>query len=137
MSFIYNYFFNDNSTPSERENAAAFKTMINDRKTTLKSEYKQYESEYKQAIQDAEVTYKRTKEQAKEDMERKIYVVLQREVDILLKTDEFSNSDAKTKAKVECFVSWMNNASKSCGHGSVDEKSATFAEEKQPELIQV
>jgi hypothetical protein len=29
------YLFNDNSTPSERENVVAFETMINDRKTTL------------------------------------------------------------------------------------------------------
>ncbi|KAG0244692.1 hypothetical protein B0O80DRAFT_462148 [Mortierella sp. GBAus27b] len=138
MSFIYNYFFNDNSTPAERENAAALKTMINERKSTLKTEYKQYESEYKQTVNEAEETYKRAKEQAKEDLQHKTLSALQREIDIILKTDEFANSDAKTKAKIEGFVSCMNNKFESRGHCKVEEQPATFADEKkQPELVHV
>ncbi|KAF9959830.1 hypothetical protein BGZ65_000017 [Modicella reniformis] len=137
MSFIYNYFFNDNFTPAERENAAALKAMINDHKSTLKTEYKQYESEYKQTVKDAEATYKRAKEQAKQDMERKTLDAVKREVDIILTTDEFSNSDAKTKAKVEGFVSWMNGEFESRDQCRDDHKAATFADEKQPDLISV
>lgn len=112
--------------------------MIDDHKTTLKAECKQYESEYKQTVEEAEAAYKHAKKQAKEEMEHKMFVFLQREVDIILKSDEFANSDAKIKAKVESFVSWMNNASKSCGHRKADGKAATFAVEKQRlELIHV
>ncbi|KAG0003391.1 hypothetical protein BGZ65_001747, partial [Modicella reniformis] len=99
--------FNDNFSPAERENAAALKAMINDYKSALKTEYKQYEyeSEYKQTVKDAEATYQRAKEQAKQDFERKTLDTVKREVDIVLTTDAFANSDAKTKAKVEGFVS--------------------------------
>jgi hypothetical protein len=58
------------------------------------SEYRQYESKYRQAIKDAEAA-----------------------------------------SQVQSLVLWMNNASKSCGHSSVDETSALFVEERQPELI--
>ncbi|KAF9276138.1 hypothetical protein BGZ88_001923, partial [Linnemannia elongata] len=54
MSFIYNYFACDNSTPSEKENAAALKALIKTHKTALKSEIKQYDTDCKQAVKEAE-----------------------------------------------------------------------------------
>ena len=132
MSFIYNLFATDNSTPVEKENGAALKAMIKDRKTTLKSECKQYEIEYKQALEIAESEYKRAKEQAKIDMLHKALDAVKREVDIITTTEEFANSDAKTKAKIEGCRTWMDGAFKiHCR----DEKHGPFADEKHPEMV--
>ncbi|KAG0354355.1 hypothetical protein BC939DRAFT_443230 [Gamsiella multidivaricata] len=110
MSFIFNIFSDNSVTPSEKENAAALKAIIKDHKTALKAENKRFEAEYKQAVKDAEVEYKRAKQEAKDDLIRKTLDAVKREVDIITATDEFANSDAKTKGKIEGFRSWMNSA---------------------------
>ncbi|KAG0281694.1 hypothetical protein BGZ96_001052 [Linnemannia gamsii] len=114
MSFIYNYFTCDNSTPFEKENAAALKTIIKTHKTALKTEIEQYETECKQTIREAEAEYKRVKKQAEEDMYRKTFDAVKREVDIITTTDEYANSDAKTKAKITQFQSWIGCAGMWC-----------------------
>ncbi|KAF9079570.1 hypothetical protein BGX29_005362, partial [Mortierella sp. GBA35] len=114
MSFIYNYFVGDNSTPSEKENAAALKSLINDHKATLKTEIKQYETDYKQTLKDAEAEYKRAKKQAAETMYRSSIDAVKREIDIITATDEYANSDAKTKAKIAQFQTWMGCAAHKC-----------------------
>ncbi|KAG0354356.1 hypothetical protein BC939DRAFT_526645 [Gamsiella multidivaricata] len=135
MSFIYSYFAGDNSTSAEKENAAALRAMVKDHKTALKAEVKLYEAEYKQTLDKADEEYKRVKVQAKAEMFRKTMDALKREVDIITATDEFANSDTKTKGKIEGFRSWMSSAEeKHCG----DEKYKTApVDEKQPELVYV
>jgi hypothetical protein len=110
MSFIYNYFAGDNSTPAEKENATALKAIIKDHKTVLKVEYKRFEIEYKQAVKEAEAEYKRAKEQAKGELFRKTMDMVKREIDVITATDEYANSDAKTKSKIDNFKSWMSSA---------------------------
>ncbi|KAF9913032.1 hypothetical protein EC991_005900 [Linnemannia zychae] len=110
MAFIHAHFSNDNTYLSERENAAALKSLVKDHKAALKIEYKQYESDYKQALKDAEIEYKRAKIQAEEDMYRKTIDAARREIEIISTTDEYANSDEKTKAKIAQFQSWMGNA---------------------------
>ncbi|KAG0001798.1 hypothetical protein BGZ80_003979 [Entomortierella chlamydospora] len=132
MSFIYNYFTNGNATPAELENTAALKAMIKDRKSVLKTEHKQCEGEYKQAVKDAEAEYERSKRQAKENMYRNILHAAQTEVDAIMATDVFANSDAKTRAKIEGFRAWMTTASTSC---IGEEPLPSYPVEKKPELI--
>ncbi|KAI8601238.1 hypothetical protein EDD21DRAFT_353854 [Dissophora ornata] len=132
MSFIYNLFASDNSTPAEKENAAALKVMIKDHMTALTSEYKQHEIEYKQALEIAESEYKRAKEQAKMDVIHKTLDAVKREVDIITTTDEFANSDAKTKAKIEGCRAWISSASELHFR---DESYGPFADEKYPEMV--
>ncbi|KAF9147486.1 hypothetical protein BG015_010880 [Linnemannia schmuckeri] len=136
MTFIHNYFSSDSTALSERENTALLKALVKDHKAALKVEYKQYELEYKQALKDAEVEYKRAKKQAEEDMYRKTLEAVKREVDIIATTDEYANSDAKTKAKIAQFQNWMGNAA---AHRALEVESegeeeeagaASFVEEK-------
>ncbi|KAF9130372.1 hypothetical protein BGX30_013550 [Mortierella sp. GBA39] len=110
MTFIRNHFSGDTTTLSERENTNLLKALVKDHKATLKVEYKQYELDYKQALKDAEAEYKRAKKQAEEDMYRKMLEAVKREVDIITATDEYANSDAKTKVKIAQFQNWMGNA---------------------------
>ncbi|KAF9147485.1 hypothetical protein BG015_010879, partial [Linnemannia schmuckeri] len=100
MSFIYSYFTCDNSTPSEKENAAALKAIIKSHKTALKSEFKQYEIDCKQTVKEAEAEYKRVKKQAEETMVRQTLDAVNREIEVILATDEYKGSDEKTKAKL-------------------------------------
>ncbi|KAG9324937.1 hypothetical protein KVV02_005176 [Mortierella alpina] len=124
MSFIYNFFAGDNSTPAEKENAAALKDMINNHKAALKIEYKQYEADYKQAVKAAEDAYKSAKDLAKEDLLRNTLGAVRREVDVITSTDEFANSDAKTRSKVEEFRSWVDSAAlKHLGDDALSEKT--------------
>ncbi|KAF9989546.1 hypothetical protein BGZ75_006093, partial [Mortierella antarctica] len=124
MSFIYNFFAGDNSTPAEKENAAALKDMINNHKAALKIEYKQYEADYKLAVKAAEDAYKRAKDLAKEDLLRNTLGAVRREVDVITSTDEFANSDAKTRSKVEEFRSWVDGAAlKHLGDDALSEKT--------------
>ncbi|KAF9960592.1 hypothetical protein BGZ72_006492 [Mortierella alpina] len=125
MSFIYNFFAGDNSTPEEKENAAALKDMINNHKAALKVEYKQFEADYKQTLQAAEDDYKRAKDHAKEDLLRNTLGAVRREIDLITSTDEFAKSDAKTRSKVEEFRSWVDCAVlKHLGHDALSEKTA-------------
>ncbi|KAG0200867.1 hypothetical protein BGX28_006178 [Mortierella sp. GBA30] len=110
MSFIYNFFAGNNSSATEKENAAALKDMINNHKAALKVEYKQYEADYKQAVKDAEEEYKHAKEQAKERLLLDTLNAVRREVDVITSSDEFANSDAKSKSKVEGFRTWVEAA---------------------------
>ncbi|KAF9118927.1 hypothetical protein BGW39_000742 [Mortierella sp. 14UC] len=110
MTFIHIHFSGDSACLSEKENAAALKSLVKDHKAALKVECKQYESDYKQALKDAEIEYKRVKKQAEDDMYRKTIDAVKREVEIIATTDEYANSDAKTKAKIIQFQSWMGNA---------------------------
>jgi hypothetical protein len=110
MTFIHNYFSDDSTSLSERENAALLKALVKDHKAALKVEHKQYELDYKQALKDAEIEYKRAKRQAEDDMYRKTLEAVKREVDIITTTDEYANSDAKTKVKIAQFQNWMGNA---------------------------
>ncbi|KAF9913033.1 hypothetical protein EC991_005901 [Linnemannia zychae] len=144
MSFIYNYFACDNSTPSEKENAAALKAIIKDHKSALKSEFKQYDVECKQTIKDAEAEYKRIKKEAEETMFKKTLDAVNREIEVILSTDEYKGSDEKTKAKIVQFQSWVGCAgqwSHGCGgmaRGEVKkEKEMVEGEnEQQPPLYQ-
>ncbi|KAG0267295.1 hypothetical protein BGZ95_002871 [Linnemannia exigua] len=110
MSFIYSYFSCDVSTPSEKANAAALKEIIKSHKTALKSEFKQYDLDCKQAIKDAEAEYKRIKKEAEETMFRNTLDAVNREIEIILTTDEYRGSDEKTKAKIAQFQSWVGCA---------------------------
>ncbi|KAF9163278.1 hypothetical protein BGX21_011466 [Mortierella sp. AD011] len=110
MSFIYKYFTNGNATSAEAENTAALKAIIKDHKTVLKAECQQYEVEYKQALKDAEAEYKRAKQQAKENMCHNMLDAVKREVDGITATEAFTNADAKTKAKIEGFRTWINTS---------------------------
>ncbi|KAF9358781.1 hypothetical protein BGX26_000924 [Mortierella sp. AD094] len=132
MSFIYNYFTNGNATSAELENTAALKAIIKDHKTVLKAECQQYEVEYKQALKDAEAEYKRAKQQAKENMYRNMLDAVKREVDEITDTEAFANSEAKTKAKIEGFKTWMSIAPIS-NIGS--ELQSSYRAEKQLEMI--
>ncbi|KAG0374974.1 hypothetical protein BGX24_009687 [Mortierella sp. AD032] len=110
MSFIYNYFSCDVSTPSEKANAAALKEILKSHKIALKSEMKQYDLDCKQAIKDAEAEYKRIKKEAEETMFRNTLDAVNREIEIILSTDEYQGSDEKTKAKIAQFQSWVGCA---------------------------
>ncbi|KAF9536841.1 hypothetical protein EC957_009582 [Mortierella hygrophila] len=110
MTFIYNYFSGDSTALSERENAALLKALLKDHKAALKVEHKQYELEYKQALKDAEAEYKHAKKQAEEDMYRKTLEAVKREVDIITTTDEYADSDEKTRIKIAQFQNWMGHA---------------------------
>ncbi|KAK3813642.1 MAG: hypothetical protein JOS17DRAFT_779294 [Linnemannia elongata] len=114
MSFIYNYFTCDNSTPAEKENAAALKALIKTHKTALKSEIKQYDTDCKQTIKEAEAEYKRVKKQAEETMLRQTLDAVNREIEVILSTDEYMGSDEKTKAKIAQFQSWVGCAGMWC-----------------------
>lgn len=110
MTFIHNYFSGDSTALSERENTALLKALVKDHKAALKVEYKQYELDYKQALKAAEAEYKRAKKQAEEDMYRKTLEAVKREVDIITTTDEYANSDEKTRIKIAQFQNWMGHA---------------------------
>ncbi|KAF9118928.1 hypothetical protein BGW39_000743 [Mortierella sp. 14UC] len=146
MSFIYNYFACDNSTPSEKENTAALKAIIKDHKAALKSEFKRYDVECKQAIKDAETEYKRAKKEAEETMFKKTLDAVNREIEGILSTDEYKGSDEKTKAKIVQFQSWIGCASQ-CSHGcagmergeakeEMEERGVSEEKEQQPPLYQ-
>ncbi|KAF9436774.1 hypothetical protein BGZ76_003005 [Entomortierella beljakovae] len=145
MSFIYNYFTSNNASPEELENAAAVKAMLKDRKAMLKTECKQYESEYKKTLKDAEAEYERAKMQAKETLYKNIIDAVQVEFDGIMATDAYINSDPKTKSKIEGFKSWMTCAATSSTHccksaaasdGKVD-LPPSYTDEKKPELISI
>ncbi|KAG0249553.1 hypothetical protein BG011_009133 [Mortierella polycephala] len=108
MSFIFNIFSSNPATPSEKENAAALKVIIKDHKSALKAEYKQHETEYKQAVKEADAEYKRSKQEAKDKLYRNTMEAVSREIDIITATDEYVNSDKKTKTKIDDFKSWIN-----------------------------
>ncbi|KAG0312397.1 hypothetical protein BGZ97_011212 [Linnemannia gamsii] len=144
MSFIYNYFTCDNSTPSEKENAAALKAIIKSHKSALKSEIKQYDTDCKQTVKEAEAEYRRIKKQAEEAMFRQTLDAINREIETIMATDEYKGSDEKTKAKFVQFQSWVG-----CGghkylgaEKEMEEKEAEEAKEKgqdeqqQPPLYQ-
>ncbi|KAH7036939.1 hypothetical protein BKA57DRAFT_496634 [Linnemannia elongata] len=133
MSFIYNYFACDNSTPSEKENAAALKALIKSHKTALKSEFKQYDTDCKQTIKEAEAEYKRVKKQAEETMLRQTLDAVNREIEVILETDEYKGSDDKTKAKMVQFQSWVGCAGYKC-LGAEREKEEKEKKEKEQEL---
>ncbi|KAF8937693.1 hypothetical protein BGZ47_008911 [Haplosporangium gracile] len=133
MSFIYHYFTCDNSTPSEKENAAALKVIIKSHKTALKSEIKQYETDYKQTVKEAEAECKRVKKQAEETMARQTLDAVNREIEVILITDEYKGSDEKTKAKLVQFQSWVGYAGMWCcgvGCGSEEKK------EEEQEMVE-
>ncbi|KAF9116050.1 hypothetical protein BGX27_005079 [Mortierella sp. AM989] len=132
MSFIYHYFYNENSTSAEKENAATLKTIIKEHKTILKAESQQYEHEYKQALKNAEEEYKRAKQQAKENMHRSLLDAVKREMDAIMATEEFANSDAKTKTKIEGFKTWMAGASVSLND---DEILPSYPAEKESYIV--
>ncbi|KAK5822902.1 hypothetical protein F5H01DRAFT_336803 [Linnemannia elongata] len=114
MSFFYNYFACDKSTPSEKENAAALKALIKTHKSALKTEIKQYDTDCKQTIKEAEAEYKRVKKQAEETMFRQTLDAVNREIEVILETDEYKGSDEKTKAKIAQFQSWVACAGTWC-----------------------
>ncbi|KAF9184511.1 hypothetical protein BGZ51_003320 [Haplosporangium sp. Z 767] len=134
MSFIFNIFSSNPATPSEKENAAALKVIIKSHKSALKAEYKQYEIEYKQAVKEAEAEYERSKQEAKDKLYRSTLEAINREINVITATDEYANSDKKTKTKIDNFKSWMNTeAEKHLGErdgelevfeGALDEKGS-------------
>ncbi|KAF9581633.1 hypothetical protein BGW38_001273 [Lunasporangiospora selenospora] len=145
MSFFFNL-FSDNATPAERENAAAVKAMIKDRKTVLKAEYKDYEVVYKQELLQADADYKVAQEQAKNNFVRVVAASLNRELDAVERTDEFANSDEKTKNKIHKMRTWIDHESRKCGGEQQQYKScqeeekpmlrsplSSFSDEKHPE----
>ncbi|KAK3813639.1 MAG: hypothetical protein JOS17DRAFT_450837 [Linnemannia elongata] len=133
MSFIYNYFACDNSTPSEKENAAALKALIKTHKTALKSEIKQYDTDCKQTIKEADAEYKRVKKQAEETMFRQTLDAVNREIEVIMATDEYKGSDEKTKAKMVQFQSWVGCAGYKC-LGAEREKEEKEKEVKEKEM---
>ncbi|GJJ76934.1 hypothetical protein EMPS_09293 [Entomortierella parvispora] len=136
MSFIFNYFYFDSSaTESEKENAAALRLMFKERKDYIKSESKKYEIEYKQALHEADLEYKRAKDQAREDFQRKIQTTLNTEFDTIMATDEYANADAKTRSKLEGMRNWMNGwMSSGC---TVANTKAKVAEEETVEVTEI
>jgi len=136
MSFIFSYFSsNSAATESEKENAAALKVMFKERKDFLKTESKKYEVEYKQTLQEADLEYKRAKDQAKEELQRKILTTVNTEFDTIMATDQYANADAKTKSKLEGVRSWMNGCM-SCRCSAADRKPEV-AEEETVEVTEI
>ncbi|KAF9141588.1 hypothetical protein BGX30_004505 [Mortierella sp. GBA39] len=134
MSFIYNYFACDNSTPSEKENAAALKAIIKTNKTALKSEIKQYDTDCKQVVKEAEAEYKRVKKQAEETMFRQTLDAINREIEVIMETDEYKGSDEKTMAKIAQFQSWVGCAGMwCCGAGCGGNKKEQEQEQEMAE----
>ncbi|KAF9585724.1 hypothetical protein BGW38_001063 [Lunasporangiospora selenospora] len=107
--------FSDNATPAEKENAAVIKAMISDRKTALKAEYKDYEATYKQELRQADADYKLAQSQAKITFLSTITSSLHRELDAVEQTEEFANSDEKTKSKIYKIRLWIDQESLKCG----------------------
>ncbi|KAG0338723.1 hypothetical protein BG004_007105 [Podila humilis] len=117
MSFIINLFSSKSSTtttnntiPTEKANKLALEALIKERNLSLKAECRQFEQTYKQAIQEAELDYRFAVEQAKADMFRDIFIAIQRDVDMVLASNEYKNADAKTRSKIDCFRAWMVNS---------------------------
>ncbi|KAG9070318.1 hypothetical protein KI688_009655 [Linnemannia hyalina] len=133
MSFIYNYFACDNLTPSEKENAAALKAIIKTNKTALKSEIKQYDTDCKQTVKEAEAEYKRVKKQAEETMYRQTLDAVNREIEVIMATDEYKGSDEKTKAKMVQFQSWVGCAGYKC-LGAEREREEKEEKDQEQEL---
>ncbi|KAG0054508.1 hypothetical protein BGZ83_011102 [Gryganskiella cystojenkinii] len=96
------------ATESEKENAAALRTMFKDRKVVLKTETKKFAFEYKQALQEANAEYKRATQRAKDEYHQNLFNVAKTEMDTIMTSDEFQNADPKTKSKIEGFRDWMN-----------------------------
>ena len=136
MSFIYNYFTCNNSTPAEKENATALKALIKTHKTALKSEIKQYDINCKHTIKEAEAEYKRVKKQAEETMFRQTLDAVNREIEVILATDEYKGSDENTKAKITQFQSWVGCAGMSyCGAGCGGDKKEQEQEMVKKEVL--
>ncbi|KAG0305314.1 hypothetical protein BGZ98_004319 [Dissophora globulifera] len=131
---MFSYFSSNSATPAEKENAAALKAIIKDHKSALKVELKQYEAEYKIALKVADAEYKRAKEQAKVDVIRKTLLVVTREVDTISATQEYANSDAKTKGKIQKFRAWMDNVTEKHLEGEVE---SDFLEAEEVEEVYV
>ncbi|KAK5822901.1 hypothetical protein F5H01DRAFT_336799 [Linnemannia elongata] len=136
MSFIYNYFACDNSTPFEKENAAALKALIKTHKTALKSEIKQYDTDCKQAVKEAEAEYKRVKKQAEETMFRQTLDAVNREIEVILETDEYKGSDEKTKAKIAQFQSWVACAGTWCSGAACGGDKKEQEQEQEQEMME-
>ncbi|KAG0281691.1 hypothetical protein BGZ96_001049, partial [Linnemannia gamsii] len=115
-----------------KENATALKAIIKSHKTSLKSEIKQYENDCKQTVKEAEDEYKRVKKLAEEAMLRQTLNAVNREIEVIMTTDEYKGSDEKTKAKFAQFQSWVGCAGHKClgAEREKEEKEAKEAKEK-------
>ncbi|KAF8979244.1 hypothetical protein BGZ46_005675 [Entomortierella lignicola] len=108
MSFIYSFFCD---TPADKDNAEVLcKKFFKSTKDGLKSECKQYESEYDQKLRQAEVEFKRTKLELKEQKDRKQMDAVLQVIDDLYQSDEYKGSSESTRSKLETMRSWIDYA---------------------------
>ncbi|KAF9208059.1 hypothetical protein BGZ49_009924 [Haplosporangium sp. Z 27] len=109
MSFLYSYF---NDTPAERENAYALRTKFTGAcRDALKAECKQYESDYEQKLRQAEVEFKRTRLELKEQKDRQQMDAVVRVMNNLAQSNEYKGSSENIRNRLEKVRSWIDYAS--------------------------
>ncbi|KAF9094858.1 hypothetical protein BGX27_001367 [Mortierella sp. AM989] len=108
MSFLYSYF---NDTSSEKENANALRTRFTGAcRDALKAECKEYESDYEQKLRQAEIEFKRTKLDLKEQKDRQQMDAVLRVMNNLAQSDEYKGSSESIRTKLEKIRSWIDYA---------------------------
>ncbi|KAF9354426.1 hypothetical protein BGX26_007749 [Mortierella sp. AD094] len=108
MSFLYSYF---QDTPSEKENANTLRTKFTGAcRDALKAECKQYESDYEQKLRQAEVDFRRTKLELKEQKDRQQMDAVLRVMNNLAQSNEYKGSSDNTRSKLEKIRSWIDYA---------------------------
>ncbi|KAF9354425.1 hypothetical protein BGX26_007748 [Mortierella sp. AD094] len=108
MSFIYSYFCD---TPAEKENAEALrKRFAKSYRDEIQTECKQYESEYDQKLRQAEVEFKRTKLELKEQKDRQQMDAVLHGMNNLAQSEEYKGASESTRNKLETMRSWIDYA---------------------------
>ncbi|KAF9435248.1 hypothetical protein BGZ76_006625 [Entomortierella beljakovae] len=109
MSFLYSILNNDTSAEKENSNAirAKFTGVCREE---LKTECKQYESEYEQELRQAEITFKRRRLELKEKKDRQQMDAVLRVMNGLAQSKEYKGSSESTQTKLTRVRTWINYA---------------------------
>ncbi|KAF9998564.1 hypothetical protein BGZ80_009252 [Entomortierella chlamydospora] len=98
-------------TPSEKENTNALRTRFTGAcRDALRAECKQYESDYEQKLRQAEVDFRRTKLELKEQKDRQQMDAVRRVMNNLAQSNEYKGSSDGTQKRLEKIRSWIDYA---------------------------
>ncbi|KAG9070319.1 hypothetical protein KI688_009656 [Linnemannia hyalina] len=108
------------STATEKQNAAALKTLIKSHKQVLRVEYSRLVLDYKLALETAAKEHKRARKQAEEILQRRSVEAVRRQMEVIAGSDEVLRADEKTRGLfVELQKSWLGATAGEFGTGTM------------------